>query len=128
MTAGPNAESPRFQAVKRNAAALIEIAEAHGARRVSLCGSVARGQDHDGDDAAGVAESDIDFYAAEFGAGDDARERAEALVAAYQSVLAPFKIDVRAWPCLPGFLLDDHDRFRRDAILLATFVDQSHSS
>lgn len=103
MTAGPNAESPRFQAVKRNAAALIEIAEAHGARRISLCGSVARGQDHDRDDAAGVSESDIDFYASEFRAGDDARERAEALVAAYQSVVSQFKVDVRAW-AMPAWL------------------------
>src|SRR5947207_2413666 len=50
--------SPRMTLVQRKAAELVALAAGYGATRVSLCGSVARGEDVDG--------SDIDFYVNEF--------------------------------------------------------------
>lgn len=89
---------------------------------MSLCGSVARGVDREADVEADVRQSDIDFYAWEFRGGDDARQRAEDLVAAYNVALSPFKVDIRAWPELPGFFLDDHECYRRDAVRLSTLI------
>jgi predicted nucleotidyltransferase len=50
--------SPRMTLVQRKAAELVALAARYGATRVSLCGSVARGE--------GVDGSDIDFYVNEF--------------------------------------------------------------
>lgn len=89
---------------------LLRIAENLGARRVALCGSVARGSDHDG--------SDIDFYVKEFAGPDQtARVRANRLVKGYRLILQPYGVDIRG---IPGWLLSaDHEAsMLRDAIEL----------
>lgn len=108
-------ESPRLAWVIAHATELIEIARRYGATGVCLCGSVARGDDHDG--------SDIDFFVKEFSAetgpgSHDARRRADSLVAAFRALAAPYAVDVRP---LPGWLLgpDEEQTMRAEAIELA---------
>ena len=107
--------SPRLAWVKAHAAELIDLGASYGARRVSLCGSVARGTDHDA--------SDIDLYVWEFDIesdGTSARQRANQLVKAIRS-LSPYEVDVRG---IPGWLLDPpfEATMQRDAIDLSTLV------
>jgi predicted nucleotidyltransferase len=93
----------------------VALAATYGATRVSLCGSVARGDDIEG--------SDIDFYINEFlePRSPDALERADKLVVAFRQVLAPFKVDVRG---IPGWLLGpEHEAsMKRDAVDLGTLT------
>jgi predicted nucleotidyltransferase len=111
-------ESPRLSWVRQSAAALIAIAERHGARELCLCGSVARRTDGD--------DSDIDFYVRGFDDGGsplerlEARQRADALVEEIRS-LAPYQVDVRG---IPGWLLDGEfeKSMQRDAIPLTEFL------
>ena len=112
--------SPRLAWVKAHAAELIELAAMYRARQLSLCGSVARGTDHD--------DSDIDFYVWDFdsdseGAGSElsARQRSNQLVKAIRS-LSPYKVDVCG---VPGWLLDPpfDAAMQRDAIDLSTFLE-----
>jgi predicted nucleotidyltransferase len=108
-------ESPRLAAVKRHAAELMRIASELGASRVALCGSVARGEDHE--------SSDIDFYVFDFRLTDsfEDRERADRLVAEYRRVLDPYRVDVRG---IPGWLLSpNHEAtMRSDAIELGSLL------
>ena len=101
--------------VQRKAAELVALAAGYGATRVSLCGSVARGEDVDG--------SDIDFYVNEFSQPGslDGQDRADQLVLGFRRALAPFKVDVRG---IPGWLLGpEHEAsMRRDAIDLRELI------
>ena len=101
--------------VQRKAAELVALAAGYGATRVSLCGSVARGEDVDG--------SDIDFYVNEFSQPGslDGQDRADQLVLAFRRALAPFKVDVLG---IPGWLLGpEHEAsMRRDAIDLRELI------
>ncbi len=113
--------SPRLAWVKAHAAQLIDLAASYGARRLSLCGSVSRGTDHN--------ESDIDFYVWEFDIQSDGaseRQRADQLVNAIRS-LSPYKVDVRG---IPGWLVDPkfEVNMQRDAINLSTFVKETSTS
>ena len=98
--------------VREHARELIEIAARFGARRVSLCGSVARGTDGE--------TSDLDFFVWEFdqGAGPverlDARRRADKLVDTLRDI-APYDVDVRGlpgWPVGP----EQEATMRRDSV------------
>jgi predicted nucleotidyltransferase len=107
--------SPRLAWVIAHAAELIELASGLGARRISLCGSVARGDD--------TGASDIDFYVWEFAIETDepsARRQADQLVRAFRS-LSPYCVDVRGipgWPLDPPF----EESMQQDAIDLSTFL------
>ena len=110
-------ESPRLAWVIAHAAELIELAGGLGARRLCLCGSVARGDDAD--------TSDIDFYVWEFDTemeGPSAWQRANQLVKAIRSLSSPYEADVRG---IPGWFLDPpfEATMRRDAIDLTTFLE-----
>lgn len=83
---GPNPASPRFQLVRRQASALVEVAASYGARGLELCGSVARGTDHDA--------SDIDLWVGELQRGPDVRATTLALEHAIKELLDGFKVDI----------------------------------
>jgi predicted nucleotidyltransferase len=111
---GDVTDSPRLTWVRKNAARLLTLSEGHAARRLCLCGSVARGEDYD--------DSDIDFYAWEFSEGDDARERADSFVESVRA-MCPYRVDVRAhdmpgWPLEPPF----EESMQRDAIHLSSLA------
>jgi predicted nucleotidyltransferase len=76
-------KSPRRVVVVENATDLIRIGAALGARRVALCGSVARCEDID--------DSDIDFYVFDFRLTEslDNLDRANQLVSKYRRLLKP---------------------------------------
>jgi predicted nucleotidyltransferase len=106
-------ESPRRTWVIAHAAELVELAAKFGARRMCLCGSVARRTDTD--------KSDIDFYVWDFDGGEpgtieslEARRRADDLVKAIRA-MCPYNVDVRG---IPGWLLDPPFELtmRRDAV------------
>lgn len=104
-------ESPRLCWVRDNAQLLSAIAARYGARRVCLCGSVARGQDQDG--------SDIDLYIFEFDPDQEGHDRADALIAAIRDV-SPYPVDVRGhdlpgWPVDPAF----EENMQKDALGLS---------
>lgn len=109
-------DSPRHAWVLAHAAELTELASRFGARRMCLCGSVARGTD--------TEDSDIDFYVWEFRDAEpgtlehmEARRRADALVKAVRA-LCPYRVDIRG---IPGWPLDapHEDTMRRDSIALS---------
>ena len=106
--------SPRLAWVRENAERLLVVAEEHGALRMCLCGSVARGDDR--------PDSDIDLYAWEFCKGDAARERAESLVRTIRA-MCPFDVDVRAHG-MPGWPLDRpfETTMQQDAVDLASLA------
>jgi predicted nucleotidyltransferase len=106
--------------VKGHVSELLAISQRLGARRISLCGSVARGTD--------TESSDIDFYVWEFDEGvagmpehSDARQRARNLVDEFR-VMSPYDVDVLG---VPGWLLGpSHEAsMQRDSIDLSSLVD-----
>lgn len=114
MSAQPHA-SPRRALVAEKCPELLAAADRYGARDVCLCGSVARGEDHE--------RSDIDFLVLTFDDedGPDARQRAKALVHAFLELLEPYRVDVRplpGWPLDPPFAAT----MRRDAIPLESIA------
>jgi predicted nucleotidyltransferase len=111
----PSNVSPRTQAVFAHAKELLHVAEHLGALQVALCGSVARGDDHD--------RSDLDFYVHEFvkPKATDACRRASRLVKEFGRILAPYRVDVRGIPCWP--LSSEHEAsMKMDAIDLRRFI------
>jgi predicted nucleotidyltransferase len=102
---------------------LLDVAKDLGARRVALCGSVARGEDGDC--------SDLDFYVREFEEPNarNALRRADQLVKEFRRILVAYCVDVRfrgigdrgirGWPLSP-----EHDAsMNKDAIDLNELPD-----
>lgn len=113
-------DSPRLLWVKQHAAELIALGESYGAHRLSLCGSVARGEDSD--------DSDIDFYVHDFYPGEPgiiertlAADRADELVKAIRT-LCPYAVDVRG---IPGWPIDEaHEtKMKQESIDLTGFIE-----
>jgi predicted nucleotidyltransferase len=112
----PSNASPRIQAVLARGYELLRVAKDFGALQVALCGSAARGDDHD--------RSDLDFYVHEFVEPDatNARRRANQLVDAFRRMLAPYSVYVRG---IPGWPLDPEYEasMKTDTIDLHRFLD-----